>query len=514
MTEPKGKVILVGAGPGDPALITVRGKRAVESADVIVYDHLASPALLDLAPDAETISVGKQAGQHTLPQNEINELLAEKAAAGLTVVRLKGGDPYVFGRGSEEAEFLAGRGVPFEVVPGIPAAVGAAAYAGVPLTDRRHASSVAFVTGHEDPTKPESSIDWPHLARGVGTVVIYMGVRHLAAIAERLVQHGRAPDTPVSVIERATTPSQRTLRGTLADIGERARAEGVQPPAIAIIGDVNRLPDALNWFERRPLFGRTVVVTRARAQASELADRLRDLGANAVELPAISIRPPESWDALDRAIGDIAAYDWIVFTSVNGVDFFLRRLADAGGDARRLAGTGIAAIGPATAQALAERGLRADVQPATYVAEALAEALAAAGDLNGKRILLARSDIARDALPNALRDAGARVDDVAAYRTVPGGFDAAEARALIKSGDVDAATFASSSSVDFFVERVGEDSIAENASGIVAVSIGPVTSAALRKRGIEPAAEAAEHTIPGLVAALTDLLNGEGGRDG
>jgi len=506
MTGIIGKVILVGAGPGDPELITLRGKRAIESADVIVYDHLASRALLDHAPDAEKICVGKRAAQHTMKQDEINLLLAEKAEQGLTVVRLKGGDPYVFGRGSEEAEFLAGRGVPVEVVPGIPAAVGAAASAGVPLTDRRHSSSVAFVTGHEDPGKCGSSVDWAHLARGAGTVVIYMGVRNLAEIAGKLIEHGRAADTPVSVIERATTPKQRTVRGTLADIGERAKAENIQPPAVAIIGEVNRLGGALDWFERRPLFGRTVVVTRARAQAGELAAGLRELGAGAIEVPAIAIRPLESWDELDAAVRNIAERDWIVFTSVNGVEFFMRRLSQAGGDARSFAGVRIAAIGPATAEALAAHGLRADVQPSSYVAEALAEAMKARGDLTGKRILLARSDIARDALPKALRAVGAVVDDVAAYRTVPAEGDTAEIKKLIEQGDIDAITFTSSSAAEFFADRVGRDFISENAVRITAVSIGPVTSAALRAQGVEPAAEAAEHTIPGLIAALVGLL--------
>ena len=505
MTESTGKVILVGAGPGDPELITLRGKRAIESADVIVYDHLASRALLDHAPHAEKICVGKRAAQHTMPQDEINRLLAEKAERGLTVVRLKGGDPYVFGRGSEEAEFIAGRRIPLEVVPGIPAAVGAAASAGVPLTDRRYASSVAFVTGHEDPGKAQSSVDWAHLAKGGGTVVIYMGVRNLAEIAARLIEHGRPPDTPVSLIERATTPKQRTLRGTLAGIGELARAENIGPPALAIVGEVNRLGGVLDWFERRPLFGRTVVVTRARAQASELAARLRELGAGVIEMPAISIGPPESWHDLDEAVRSIADYDWLVFTSVNGVDFFMRRLSHAGGDARRFAGLRIAAIGPATADALAAHGLRADVQPSAYVAEALAEAMTAADDLTGKRILLARSDIARDALPTALRAVGAVVDDFAAYRTVPAEFDAGETKALIEGGGGIAVTFTSSSTAEFFAARVGRDFISANAGRIRAVSIGPVTSAALRTQGIEPAAEAAEHTIAGLIAALVEL---------
>jgi len=506
MSETTGNVILVGAGPGDPELITVRGSRAIEAADVIVYDHLANPALLDLAAHAERICVGKRAGRHTMPQSEINDLLAERAAAGLAVVRLKGGDPYVFGRGAEEAEFLAARGIPFEIVPGIPAAVGAAAYAGVPLTDRRYASSVAFVTGHEDPNKADSSVDWPHLARGVGTVVVYMGVRNLPQIAAKLIEHGRPPETPVAIVERATTPAQRTVRGTLAHIGERAQAENVRPPAIVIIGGVNRLGPALGWFEGRPLFGRTVVVTRARAQASELAGRLRSLGADALEMPAIKLLPPESWDDVDRAVETLADTDWIVFTSSNGVDFFMQRLADLGGDARRLAGARIAAIGPGTARALGAHGLRADVQPETYVAEALAEAMLAAGDLRGKKALLARSNIARDVLPTVLSDAGADVEDLVAYQTVPDEIDAARIAALAEQGRLDAITFTSSSTVEFFIRGVGPEFMKERAERIAAVSIGPITSAALRAHGIEPAAEASEHTISGLVEALRQLL--------
>ena len=493
MSEAPGKVILVGAGPGDPELVTVRGSRAIKAADVIVYDHLASTELLDLAPDAEHICVGKRAGLHTMPQDEINELLAQTAVAGRTVVRLKGGDPYLFGRGSEEAEFLAERGIPFEVVPGIPAAVGAAACAGVPLTDRRYASSVAFVTGHEDPAKADSSIDWPHLAKGVGTIVVYMGVQNLAAIADKLVQHGRAPETLVCIVEQATTPEQRTIRGTLADISERAKAESIQPPAVVIIGDVNKLGPALGWFESRPLSGKTIVVTRARTQASELAARLRDLGANVIEAPAIKLLPPESWDDVDGAIGTLDTADWVVFSSANGVDFFMRRLAQLGGDARRFATMKIAVIGPGTAKALAAHGLRADVQPETYVAGALAGAILATGDLRGKKVLLAGPDIASDVLPETLADAGADVTNLAAYRTVPDEFDAAEITALAETGRIDAITFTSASTVEFFVRGVGGDCAKILAGELAAISIGPVTSAALRAHGIDPRAEAADH---------------------
>ena len=506
MSETLGKVVLVGAGPGDPELVTVRGSRAIASANVIVYDHLASAELLELAPDAERICVGKRAGHHTMPQDEINELLADTAAKGRTVVRLKGGDPYLFGRGSEEAEFLAARGIPFQIVPGIPAAVGAAACSGVPLTDRRYASSVVLVTGHEDPDKADSSINWEHIAKGAGTLVVYMGVRNLAAIADKLIQHGRAPETPASVIERATTPAQRTVRGTLADIGERAKAANVQPPAIVIIGEVNELGPALGWFESRPLSGKTIVVTRARAQASELAAQLRGLGADVLEAPAIKLLPPDNWHDVDNAINALDTTDWVVFTSASGVGFFMRRLSELGGDARRFAAAKIAVVGPGTARELAAHGLCADVQPETYVAGALAGAIQAADDLLDKRVLLARSDIARDALPTALANGGANVTDLTVYRTVPDEFDVAHVTALAEEGRIDAVTFTSSSTVEFFVRGVGEDFVKTHAGRIAAVSIGPITSAALRARGIKPAAEAADYTIPGLVRAVLDTL--------
>jgi len=507
MTPPTGKVILVGAGPGDPELITVRGRKAMASADVVVYDYLASPLLLKYAPGpAEKIYVGKKGPGHARSQRAINQLLVDKARQGLTVVRLKGGDPYLFGRGAEEAVFLAEHEIPFEVEPGVPAAGGAAATAGVPLTDRRYASSVAFVTGHEDPTKTGPSVDWEHLAKAAGTIVLYMAVKNLPSITEKLLRHGRSPDTPAAIVEWATTPRQRIVRGQLGDLAALAREQDVRPPAIVIFGDVNRLGEALNWFEKRPLFGRQIIVTRTATQADSLAAPLRDLGADVIEMPLIEIRPLDDTTALDDAIKRITSYDWLVFTSVNGVESFSQRLTAAGGDARRLAGVRLAVIGPATAKALADRGIRADFLPETYLSDALADGLNELEDLKGKRFLLARSDLAGAVLPKRLRDAGAVVDDVAAYRIVPCEFDRQALAELVTEGQLAAVTFTSPSAVRSLAARLGRDFIREHSGDIPAASLGPVTSAALRELGLEPLLEADEYTIPGLVAKLRECL--------
>ncbi len=507
----KGKVILVGAGPGDPGLITVRGLEAIKAAEVLVYDYLANPELLGEArKDAEKIYVGKKGADHVLEQDGINELLYSKAAEGRLVARLKGGDPYIFGRGSEEMSYLTERGIEVEVVPGIPAAIGASAYAGIPLTDRRFTSTLAFVTGHEDPTKEGSSIDWERLAKSAGTIVFYMGVKNLPEIARRLTENGLPGETPVSVVEWATMPKQRVVTGTLADIAEVVKREGIRPPALTIVGGVNTLRGELAWFEKRPLFGRTIIVTRSRTQASALAGRLRELGAATVEMPTIAIEPPDGWSELDAAAGRIKEYDWVIFTSVNGVEYFMERLWAAGLDARALAGVKAASMGPATTEKLLEYGIVADYQPDKYVAEAIFEGLSKLDPPAGKKYLLPRADIAREALPQLLRGAGAEVDEVTAYKTVPGDFDAEAARERIASGGVDAVTFTSSSTARFFVERLGADFTAGNVSKFAAISIGPITSDTMRSLGIEPAAESATHTIPGLTETIVDYFSGKG----
>ncbi|MEA2360963.1 MAG: uroporphyrinogen methyltransferase / synthase [Thermoleophilaceae bacterium] len=476
---------LVGAGPGDPGLMTRRSLELIAAADVVLYDRLIPPGALDGArPDAELRYVGKEPGKPAVEQEQINDLLVELGRAGRRVVRLKGGDPFVFGRGGEEAEALAAAGVRFEVVPGVTAGVAAPAYAGIPVTHRDAASAVAFVTGHEDPSKDGSVLDWEALARFPGTLVFYMGIKNLPLIADRLTGAGRDAAQPVAVVARGTLPGQRTVAGTLADIAERAAEAGVRPPAITVVGPVAELRETLAWLERRPLHGEVVAVTRARAQASELAGRLRELGAEVVETPAIRIEP------LSVELPAPSDHSLICFTSPNGVRLYFDALP---GDARSLAGTRVAAIGPGTAAALRDRGVEADVVPERFVAEGLLEALA--GDsLQGQRVLVARAAEARDALPDGLRERGAVVDIVALYRTTAEPLGEAQRESLKGATYV---TFTSSSTVRFFLEGAG--AVPDDAR---IVSIGPVTSSTLREHGLEPDVEAERHDIDGLVAAL------------
>ncbi|MDO8211529.1 uroporphyrinogen-III C-methyltransferase [Conexibacter sp. CPCC 206217] len=486
-----GRVYLVGAGPGDIDLLTGRAYKAVVEAEVILYDRLIPPGLIDHAhPDAELIYVGKEGRGPSMPQAEIDRLLVEHGRAGKRVVRLKGGDPFVFGRGGEEALLLREAGIPFEVVPGITSGIAAPAYAGIPVTHRDRASAVALITGHEDPAKPESAIDWPALAAFPGTLVFYMGIGQLPRIAERLIAAGRDADEPAAVIERGTLPDQRTVVATLSTIAERAAAEGFRPPSITLVGSVAALrEEGVRWFEERPLAGRSVAVTRARAQASGLATRLRALGAVALETPAIKIVPVDVGVALDPS-----GYDLVCLTSPNGVRLLFERLAAGGRDARALAGATVAAIGPGTARALREHGVVADVVPERFVAESLVEALAG---VPVRRALVARARVARDVLPDALRARGAEVDVVELYETVAEQLDAGERAA---AGAADYVTFTSSSTVRFFLDALGgADAISPRTR---LVSIGPVTSATLREHGLEPHVEASEHDVDGVVAAL------------
>jgi uroporphyrinogen III methyltransferase/synthase len=497
----RGIVHLVGAGPGDPGLATVRARELIERADAIVHDRLVPLGLLQRArADAELIDVGKRPGDPGIGQARINELLVELVEAGKRVVRLKGGDPFVFGRGGEEAEALARAGVPFEVVPGVTAGVAAPAYAGIPVTHRDQASAVAFVTAHEDPSKPESALDWEALAAFPGTLVFYMGVRRLADVAGGLIRHGRSPDEPAAVIERGTLPGQRVVNAPLAEIAERASEQNVRPPALTVVGPVAALREDLAWLEHAPLFGRRVVITRARAQASELAARLAELGAQVVEAPAIRIEPRLEDPDVGRAVALLAAgdVDVVCLTSPNGADLLMEALAGGGLDARALAGTTLAAIGPGTARALARHGLRADVVPERSIAESLAAELVTRG-VAGRRILIARAAEARDVLPEELTKAGAAVDVVILYETVRAVLDAADRAAV---ADADYVTFTSSSTVKNFVEALGgRDGLPAQAR---VISIGPVTSATARDLGIRVDVEAARHDIEGLVAALLD----------
>jgi uroporphyrinogen III methyltransferase/synthase len=497
----KGFVSLIGAGPGDPGLLTLRGAEVLAQADVVVYDYLANPALLSHArPDAERIYVGKQAGSHTLSQEEINVLLVERGLAGRRVARLKGGDPFVFGRGGEEALALVEAGVPFEVVPGVTSAVAAPAYAGIPVTHRGLASSLAIVTGHEDPAKDETALDWEHLASGVDTLVFLMGVGNLPRIVKELVAHGRPASTPAAVVRWGTLADQQTVSGTLADIVDGVRAAGLKPPAVTVVGEVAGLRDRLRWFEDRPLFGQRVLVTRTRQQAGALSLRLRALGAAALELPTIRIVPPDDWAPLDSAIAGLSRTDWIVFTSANGVGFFWERLRAAGLDARTLHGVRVAAIGPATAAELEAHGLLADYVPGEYVAEAVAAGL---GDVRGLRVLLPRADIARPALATLLRQGGAEVVEAPAYRTLRPEMDPGELRELLSG--ITVATFTSSSTVRNLAEMAQEAGLDLPAAleRTLVACIGPVTAETAREVGLAVHLVAEEYTIDGLVEALT-----------
>jgi uroporphyrinogen III methyltransferase/synthase len=488
-----GTVYLVGAGPGDPGLMTRRSLELIAAADAILYDRLIPAGALDGArSDAELHYVGKKPGG-SVEQDDINALLVKLGGERAIVVRLKGGDPFVFGRGGEEAQALADAGIAFEVVPAVTAGVAAPAYAGIPVTHRDDASAVALVTGHEDPTKPESALDWPALAAFPGTLVLYMGVRNLPRIAEQLVAGGRPPTEPVAVVERGTLPGQRTVSGTLADIAERVAEAGLKPPAITLVGPVAKLRERLEWLERRPLHGRSVVVTRARAQASGLAARLRVLGAQVVEAPAIRIEPRAAAE-VDAVVERIGDYALVCLTSPNGATLLFEALARTGRDARALAGATVAAIGPGTAAELLRGGIRADVVPPRSIAESLVEALANV-PVDGRRVLVARAAEARDVLPGALSERGAEVDVLPLYDTVAESLAGAQLEAAAAA---DYVTFTSSSTVRFFLESVDG---AFPASARV-VSIGPVTSATAREHGLEVHVEAERHDIDGLVDAL------------
>ena len=484
-------VFLVGAGPGDPGLLTLRGAEVLRRADVVVYDRLAHPSLVDLAPaDAERIYVGKAPGKVELRQEDINALLVERGLAGRTVVRLKGGDPFVFGRGGEEAEALIAAGVAFEVVPGITSAIAGPAYAGIPVTHRGVSTHVTIVTGHEDPAKGATDVDWDALARAGGTLVILMGAGHIADIASRLIDGGRAAGTPVAAVRWATRTDQRTIRATLGTIADL----GVESPSVIVVGEVAALD--MSWFDSRPLFGRRVVVTRAREQASELRARLEDLGAGVIELPSIALEP------VPFEVPSLSGFTWLVFTSANGViAFFDEGIQPQGLDARALAGVKVAAIGPGTASALAMRGVRADLIPDRFVAESLVEAFPAPGS-KGDRVLIARASEARDVLPEGLISKGYDVDVLSVYRTVVAVPDPADVE-ILRSGGVDCLTFTSSSTVRNFCTLVGK--LPEPQP--LAICIGPVTADTARSLGIRVDAVATEHTIDGLVDALIAHLS-------
>lgn len=496
------KVYLVGAGPGDTGLLTLKGKACIEQADVIVYDYLAADELLAYArTDAEIIYAGKQGGDHTLTQTRINQLLVEKALQGRSVTRLKGGDPFIFGRGGEEIEALIDAGIPFEVVPGVTSAIAAPAYAGIPLTHRRFTSTVTFITGHEDPDKKDSSIRWKALADMGGTLVFLMGVKNLPNIVARLREAGLAAETPAALIRWGTTVRQQTVSGNLDTIVDNVRAADLKPPCIIVVGEVIRLREKMQWFENRPLFGKRIIVTRARAQASDMIRRLTSLGADCLEYPTIKIVPPADFSRLDEAIDTLGTYHWIIFTSVNGVDAFFNRLQGTGKDSRALGNLRTACIGPITAERLRGYGLNTDILPESFRAESIIAAFAGE-TVAGKRMLLPRAAEARPILPAELTKMGAVVDEIPVYQTIS---DTENADALIEqlaSGDVDLITFTSSSTVTNFKKLLPPDRFDALIKGVAIASIGPITTETAQKHGFTVHAEAAIYTIEGLCDAI------------
>jgi len=502
----EGKVFLVGSGPGDPGLITVRGSQLIESADAVVYDALANATLLP--PGAretgrpELYYVGKRGGEKApVSQEEINQLLVKLAREGKRVVRLKGGDPFVFGRGSEEAQAMNDASVPFEIVPGVTAGIAAAAYAGIPVTHRGLSTSVTFVTGHEDPAKPHTQTNWSALAKVGGTIVLYMGVKTLASITDALLKGGMPPEIPAAAIQWGTQPRQRTVVATLETIAAKALEENISSPAITVIGWSVVLRDELTWFEKRPLYGRRIVVTRATQQAQALTQKLRELGADVIEMPATQVARLDL-APLREAIGELSRYQWLILTSQNAVAILWDQLLGEGRDARALAALKIAAVGPATAAALLEHGIAVDVIPQRFVAEGLLEMMRERNDVASKRILYVTAEGSRDVLPQGLREIGAEIDVIEAYRSVLDGQGAERLARAIEAGKLDLATFTSGSAVRGYVDAIGEDLAVQ----IPAASIGPQTSDALREAGIEVKAEAKESTVDGLVSAVLSAV--------
>jgi uroporphyrinogen III methyltransferase/synthase len=501
-TGKSGYVYLIGAGPGDPGLITVKGRDCLTQAQVVLYDYLANDELLRLAPKgAELIYAGKVGGGHNREQNQINELLVEKARAGNVVARLKGGDPFIFGRGGEECEALVAAGIPFEVIPGITAGVGATCFAGIPLTHRGITTSVAFVTGHESPGKASSEIDWEGLSLGSGTIVFYMGIRNLQQITENLLSHGRAPKTPVALIRWGTRPEQEVLIGTLADIAQKAQQASFRAPAITVVGEVVNLRKTLRWFDNRPLFGRSILVTRGSDQAGEFSSQLTRLGAKVYGCPTIRITPPKNYDDLDQALRELDKFHWIIFTSYNSVSHFFDRLSEHSLDTRALGTCRICAVGPKTAAALSTFGVRADLIPSDYKAQGVVAAFAEL-DISAKRVLFPRGDRARDVIPEELARMGAQVTAPIAYSNETPDQIPVESLLALEERRVDCVTFTSSSTVQNLATILGENRFLRLLDGVRIASIGPVTSKSCRDLGLEVHVEPAEYTLDALATKL------------
>lgn len=502
----KGIVYLVGAGPGDPGLITLKGVGCLRRADVVVYDYLANKSLLNFAPaKARFLYVGKKGSTHSKDQGEINALLVREAQGGKTVVRLKGGDPFVFGRGGEEAEALAEAGIPFEVVPGVTSAVAVPAYAGIPVTHRDFTSSVTFVSGHEEELG-RSGIDWPSLAK-IGTIVFLMGWKNLSKIAQNLMEAGRTPETPVALIEWGTHPRQKKVIGTLRSIVDDVKRVDIRPPTIIVIGEVVALADKISWFDSKPLFGRRILVTRSRGQASDLSQRLEEKGAEVIEIPTIEIRPPSSWGKIDRAIRSLSRYDWLVFTSANGVESFFNRLGHLKKDLRDLHGVKIAAVGPATARPVEGKGIRVDLVADEFRGEGLAAKMATKR-IRGQRVLIAQAAQARPVLRDELVRLGAKVEVVEAYRSTCPREGKEELRTLLESGCLDLVAFASSLTVENFATMAGS---MERLRQIPVACIGPVTARTARKYRLNVAAHPKRSTMTDLVETIGSYFRGRAG---
>lgn len=500
----QGMVYLVGAGPGDPGLITRLGEQAVRRSQVLVYDHLVHPRLVALAPPgAKRIYVGKSRGHHEMPQDEINRVLCREALAGQVVVRLKGGDPFVFGRGAEEAERLYAEGIPFRVVPGVTAGIGALAYAGLPVTHRDYASAVVFVTGHDHPDDPGCRADWPHLARFSGTIVIYMGVTRLPRIAQVLIEHGKAPGTPVALVERGSWPGQHVVVKSLEDVANSEGNLGVSPPALVMIGDVVAARPALNWWSRLPLAGRTVLITRPEEDAARSVEELEELGAEVLVAPTITVRPADTPTELDQALGRLGTFDWVVFTSSHGVRFFMDRIFETGRDLRILGHIRLAAIGPMTAQTLRGYGLVADLVPSQYRSEELAAELA--GQVRGQRVLLARADRGRTLLKDELQGVAAEVVQASVYHNADALGFPPDVLQRLSQGQVDWVTLTSSAIARRFAAMLPRDLVAQVLQKVKFASISPVTSQAAREVGIEPTVEAGTFTFKGVTEAIASF---------
>ncbi|MFP4213827.1 MAG: uroporphyrinogen-III C-methyltransferase [Desulfohalobiaceae bacterium] len=504
-----GKVYLVGAGPGDPGLLTLRGRELLSRAQVVVYDFLANMKFLDFcSPQAEMIYAGKKGGEHTLSQADINSLLVNKASQGLEVVRLKGGDPYVFGRGAEEAEQLVDAGIEFEVVPGVTSAVAAFAYAGIPLTHREYASSLSLITGHEGADKEKSAMNWPALAQSASTLVFFMGVKNLENITSSLLQAGMPEQKPAALVRWGTTCRQQTLCSSLRNIAGQAREQGFRPPALLLVGEVARLRDRLGWFEKRPLLGQGVIVTRAREQASSLLSMLEELGACCFQFPTIRIQELQDYSLVDQELQGLGEYQWLIFTSVNGVYYFWQRLKAAGKDSRALSGCRVAAIGPATADRLRQEGIEPDFVPDKYVAEHVLQGLLQRG-IKGRKVLIPRAETAREVLPRELRQAGAEVRVLPVYRTVLAGENREEIQQALQGGEIRFITFTSSSTVHNFFQLIPAGELeGHRQSGLRLACIGPVTARSLEEYGLQADVMPQEYTIPGLVQALEQNAKG------